>query len=152
MADYKEGPGSGYITNLIDDVIIPKDEENKHYKEYLIYVAEGGETILEFTDSEELENERDFRFSETMPEYKRRFELYVGKHRGIDWEHAVYYRVLNAKVDGTATQTQLDKFAIVNHLRDCVEALQDYIEDEARTLTELQNLDVTDNTHWPAPS
>lgn len=153
MTEYKEGFDGSYITRIIDGINIPKDEGNTEYQEYLQYVVEGGETDPFFSDLETIENEKKLKYNDSLVEYIRRFNLHTTlTHHGSDWEHTQYYRILNKKIDGTLTTSQAENFAIVNHIRDKVEDLQDYIYDETRTLQELRDLDVSASIWWTPPS
>ena len=42
MADYQKMPG-GYILRLRDEAMIPSDEENRDYREYLVWLDQGNE-------------------------------------------------------------------------------------------------------------
>lgn len=128
---------------------IPNNIKIKPWNDFLKWESEGNEPEPYLNDSELLEIERSLRYSEAQPEYIRRFELETGKtHKSVSWEHFQYARILNLKIDGTATVNQLRLLSIVDQLRDNLEALEDYIASESRTIEELEGVDVTDDSRW----
>ena len=92
------------------------------------------------------------KYNQTYPEYVNKFEQHTGlSYKGPDWEFAKYAKNLHRKVDGIASPTQIQLLIIVDHLREKLEELQDYILDPVRTLQEVQDVDVSDIVWWPAP-
>lgn len=154
MADYKWNGSTDEngVTRYSDGASIPNAQGNKDWRAYEVYVTEGGLTDPHMDSNELLEAERNLRLNEIPSEYVRRFEIVTGKtHKGADWETSNYSRILNKKIDGTATGNQLALLALVDELRDDVENIEEYLENAARTMAELENYDITDNSHWTTP-
>lgn len=155
MADYKNTENG--VFRYADSAYIPSEPENKDYQEYLEYVAGGGATDPWKTTEELFDLALADKLQELRAERNSQVDAAVGTSdpRRKDRIISRSVKLVRRELKGTATseeEAELNTMeALDNHLDDLDsehDAAEQWLNDPARTIEQLQAYNVATDPGW----